>query len=60
MARRLSRKQGVDVVYRLDEGALLENFFSFLHEVGVIDRLGDVQGTAVQREMVPYVQNLLL
>jgi len=50
----------VDGVYRLDEGALLDNFFSFLHELGVVDRLGDVQGTAVQREMVPCVQSLLL
>src|SRR6266511_6011352 len=59
VARRLYRKQVVDGVYRLDEGALLDNFFSFLHELGVVDRLGDVQGTAVQREMVPCVQYLL-
>jgi len=31
-----------------------------LHALGVVDRLGDVQGTAVQREMVPCVQYLLL
>jgi Transposase DDE domain len=47
-------------VYRLDEGALLDDFFYFLHELGVVDLLGDVQGTAVQREMVPIVQYLLL
>ena len=56
VARRLYRKPVVDGVDRLDEGALLANFFSFLHELGVVDRLGDVQGTAVPREMVPCVQ----
>ena len=60
VARRLYRKQVVDGVYRLDEGALLDDFFYFLHELGVVDLLDDVQGTAVQREMIPCVQYLLL
>lgn len=60
VARRLYRKPVVDGVYRLDEGALLDDFFSCLHELGVVDLLGDVQGTAVQREMVPFVQYRLL
>lgn len=60
VARRLYRKQVVDGVYRLDEGALLDDFFSFLHELEVIAWLDTVQGTAVQREMVPFVQYLLL
>ena len=60
VARRLYRKQVVDGVYQLDEGALLDDFFYFLQELGVVDWLGDVQGTAVQREMVPFVQYVLL
>jgi hypothetical protein len=60
VARRLYRKQVIDGVYRLDEGAVLDDFFSFLHELGVIELLGDVQGRAVQRQMVPYVQYVLL
>jgi Transposase DDE domain len=60
VARRLYRKQGVDGVYRLDEGALLDDFFYFLEQLGVVNWLGEVQGTAVQREMVPMVQYLLL
>jgi hypothetical protein len=60
VARRLYRKQVVDGVYRLDEGALLDNFFYFLQELGVVDWLGDVQGTAIQRVMVPFVQYILL
>ena len=60
VARRLYRKQVVDGVYQLDAGALLDDFFYFLQELGVVDWLGDVQGTAVQREMVPFVQYVLL
>ena len=60
VARRLYRKQVVDGVYRLDEGALLDDFFHFLQELGVVDLLEDVQGTAIQREMVPFVQYVLL
>jgi Transposase DDE domain len=60
IARCLYRKQEVDGVYQLDEGALLDDFFYFLDGLGVGDGLGDVQGTAVQREMVPIVQYVLL
>jgi hypothetical protein len=40
----------------LDEGALLDHGFECLQELGVVDRLGEVQGTALPREMVPCVQ----
>ena len=60
VARRLYHKPVVDGVYQLDEGAWLDDFVYFLHELGVVDLLSDVQGTAVQREMVPFVQYVLL
>lgn len=60
VARRLYRKQVVDGVYRLDEGALLDDFFHFMRELGGVDLMERVQGTAIQREMVPVVQYLLL
>ena len=59
IARRLYHKQVVDGVYRLDEGALLDDFFHFLQALGVVDLMERVQGTAIQREMVPAVQYLL-
>ncbi|MBI3327269.1 MAG: hypothetical protein HYZ81_11285 [Nitrospinae bacterium] len=37
IARRLYRKQVVDGVYQLDEGALLDDFIYFLQELGVGD-----------------------
>jgi hypothetical protein len=60
VARRLYRKQEVDGVYRLNEGALLDDFFHFLRELGVLDLMEGIQGTALQREMVRVVQYLLL
>jgi hypothetical protein len=60
VARRLYRKQVVDGVYRLDEGAVLDDFFHFLDAIGVMALLSEVHGTATQREMVPFVQYVLL
>jgi hypothetical protein len=59
VARRLYRKQEVDGVYRLDEGAVLDDFFHFLQARGVLALLEEVHGTAIQRQMVPYVQYVL-
>jgi hypothetical protein len=60
IARRLYRKAVVDGVYRLDEGALLDDFFHFLRGIRVMALLEEVHGTAIQREMLPYVQYILL
>lgn len=60
VARRLYRKQVVDGVYRLDEGAVLDQFFHFLQGLGVLDLMAHVQGKGIQREMVPCVHYLLL
>ena len=57
VARRLYRKQEVDGVSRLDEGAVLDDFFHFLDQIGVMALLAEAHGTAIQREMVPYVQD---
>ncbi len=56
VARRLYRKQEVEGVYRLDDGAVLDGFFHFLQALGVMALLEDVHGVAIQRAMVPYVQ----
>ena len=60
LARRLYRKQVVEGVYRLDEGALLDDFFHFLQAIEVMALLEQVHGTAIQREMLPVVPYLLL
>ncbi|MDQ3831150.1 MAG: transposase, partial [Candidatus Tectomicrobia bacterium] len=60
VARRLYRKQEIDGVYRLDEGAVLDGFFHFLQASGIMTLLEGVRGTAIQRAMIPYVQYVLL
>jgi hypothetical protein len=59
VARRLYHKHVVDGVDQLDAGAWLDDCFSCLQELGVGDWLGDIQGTAIPREMVPIVQYVL-
>ena len=60
VARRLYRKQEIDGVYRLDEGAVLDDFFHFLQAVGVMALLEQSQGAAIQREMIAFAQYVLL
>jgi hypothetical protein len=60
IARRLYRKQVVDGVYRLDEGAVLDDFFHFLEQVGVMALLAEVHGAGIQREMLPFIQYVWL
>jgi hypothetical protein len=60
VARRLYRKQLVDGVYQLDEGALLDDFFHFLRAIGVMALLEEAHGVAIHREMLPFVQYVLL
>jgi hypothetical protein len=60
VARRLYRKQLVDGVYRLDEGALLDDFFHFLQAIGIMGVLEEAHGAAMPRQMVPFVQYVLL
>ena len=57
VARRLYRKELVDGVYPLDAGAVLDECFHFLRELGVTDLLEDVRGKGIQREMVPMAQD---
>ena len=47
-------------MYRRDEGALLDDFFHFLDQVGVMALLAEVDGVAIQREMVPFVHYVVL
>jgi hypothetical protein len=59
VARRLYRKPLVDGVYRLDDGALLDDCFHVLQATAVMAMLEQVHGTAIQRAMLPCVQYVL-
>jgi hypothetical protein len=56
VARCLYRQRGVDDVWWLHEGTLREGFVDFVCERGPVDWLGDVQCTAVQREMASCIR----
>jgi hypothetical protein len=60
VARRLYRKETVDGVYRLDAPALLDGFFYFLKEVGVFSLMEQLHGEDVRRQMVDFLQYVLL
>jgi hypothetical protein len=60
LARRLYRQHLVDGVYRLDEGALLDDFFHFLRAIGVMALREEAHGAAIQRTMVPFIQYIRL
>jgi hypothetical protein len=46
-------------VYWRDERALLDDFFHFLDQVGEMALLAEVDGVAIQQEIVPFVQDCL-
>ena len=60
IARRLWKKQPVDAMYSLEEGAILDAFVHFLDEVGVLSRWQALQGEDIQREMVDFFQYVML
>jgi hypothetical protein len=60
VARRLYQTHVVDGVYRLDDGALLDDCCHFRRALGGGNLLARVQGAAMQRAMVPVVQSLWL
>jgi hypothetical protein len=57
VARRLHHKQVVDGVDHLDEGTWRDDFCSCLPERGVVAWRRAVQGTAVQRAMLPCARD---
>ena len=54
-ARHLYRQPGVDGVSRVDEGAVLEDVFHFVAQLGVRAWLAEVHGAASQRDMRPFI-----
>jgi hypothetical protein len=59
VARRLYRKPLVDGVYRLDAGALLDDFLHVLHGIGVMTLLEEAHGATIRRTMLPFVPYVL-
>jgi hypothetical protein len=47
-------------VNRLDEGAVLDDFFHFLQAIGVMALLEQTCRTAMQRALLPFIQSVCL
>lgn len=60
IARRLWKKQTVEAVYSLEEGAILDEFVHFLDEAGGLSRWQAWQGEGSQREMLDFFQDVML
>jgi hypothetical protein len=60
IAWRLWKKQPVDAIASLEEGAILDEFVHFLDEVSVLSRWQALQGEDIQREMVDFFQYVML
>ena len=60
IARRLWKKQAVDALSSLEEGAIVDECVPFLAEVGVLPRWQAVQGDGIQREVVDFFPYVLL
>jgi len=60
VAQALYAGEEVDALHELSEAGLLDGFFSFLEEVGVLGLFGDLTLPGVQRVLVPVVQFVLL
>jgi hypothetical protein len=54
-----SRQQAGEGVYRLDEGAVLDDCLHCLQAIGVLALLEEAHGAAIPREMRPVVQDCL-
>lgn len=60
VAQALYQGAEVDALHELSEAGLLDGFFAFLEEVGVLDLFGALTLPGVQRVLVPVVQFVLL
>jgi hypothetical protein len=60
LARRLWKKQAVEAISSVDEGAILDEFVPCLDEVGVLPRWQAVQGDGITREMVDFFPYVML
>ena len=60
VAQALASGAGVDAVHTLDEAGLLDGFFAFLQESGVLSHWQSFEIEAVQRVFLPAISLVLL
>lgn len=60
VAQALHSEQEVDAMHELSEAGLLDEFFHFLEQLGVMQVLGKMEIAGVERVLIPVVQFVLL
>lgn len=60
VAQAIHEGEELDAIYGLDEVGLLDGFFHFLEEVGVLSLIEEIEVPAIQRVLIPVVQFVLL
>jgi hypothetical protein len=60
LARRLWKKQAVEALSSVEEGAIVEAFGHVLDAIGVVPRWQALQGDGIKREMVDFFQDVML
>ena len=60
VAQALHSEQEVDAMHELSEAGLLDEFFHFLEQLGVMQVLGKMEMAGVERVLIPVVQFVLL
>ncbi len=60
VAQAIHNGEEVDAIYGLDEVGLLDGFFEFLKQVGILSLIEEIEVPAIQRVLIPVVQFVLL
>ncbi len=60
VAKYIKDNKEMDAIHSLKESGLLDEFFHFLQEIGVLDLIKEVKHQNVQREMVEFFQYIFL
>jgi len=60
VAGRIRKYREIDGIYGLDQSGLLDGFYEWLEEWGVIKKLEKVSAEGIQRVMVPFFQYVML
>jgi hypothetical protein len=60
VAKALHGEQEIDAMHELSEAGLLDEFFHFMEQLGVMEVIGKMDLAGVQRVLIPVVQFVLL
>jgi hypothetical protein len=60
IARHIHKNRQMDGIYELDDNGILDGFYEWLEEAGVIKMLKEISPSGVQRMMIPFFQYVVV